>query len=158
RDLETIVVKAMDREPSSRYASAAEMAEDLRQFLADRPVKARRTSSIELAARWCRRNPALASLVGTVALLLLVVAIGSSISAAWLKKERDAAVDARKETTDANIAMKEKLWQSLRDQARAGVLSRRRGQRFESLEAIRAATNLGHELALPPSKFDELRD
>src|SRR5262249_45242891 len=60
RDLETIVLRAIAREPSQRYPSAAELAEDLRRFLADRPVKARRASAVERLWRWGRRNPALA--------------------------------------------------------------------------------------------------
>src|SRR5207248_10695662 len=55
RDLETIVLKAMAKEPARRYQTAGELAEDLRRFLADRPVKARRSSAVERAWRWCRR-------------------------------------------------------------------------------------------------------
>ncbi len=61
RDLETIILKAIAKEPAHRYASAEQMAEDLRRFLADKPVLARRSSPTEQAWRWCRRNPALAA-------------------------------------------------------------------------------------------------
>jgi tetratricopeptide (TPR) repeat protein len=74
RDLETIVLKAMAREPERRYATAGELAEDLHRFLADRPVRARRTSWRERAWRWCRRNPAVAGLLTSVAVLILVIA------------------------------------------------------------------------------------
>ena len=60
RDLETIVLKAIAKEPARRYATAEQLAEDLRRFLADRPILARRISPAERAWRWCRRNPALA--------------------------------------------------------------------------------------------------
>ncbi len=73
RDLETIVLKAIAKEPTQRYASAEAMAEDLRRFLADRPVKARRTSGPERLWRWSRRNPALAA---SLSCLFLVLAIG----------------------------------------------------------------------------------
>jgi serine/threonine protein kinase len=56
RDLETIILKATAKEPARRYASAAELAEDLRRFLADRPIRARRASWLEHGWRWCRRN------------------------------------------------------------------------------------------------------
>src|SRR5262249_30622023 len=59
RDLDTIVQKCLAKEPRDRYSSAEEMAEDLRRFLADRPIKARRTTLTEQAWRWRRRNPAL---------------------------------------------------------------------------------------------------
>ncbi len=71
RDLETIVLKAIAKEPGARYLSADEMAEDLRRFLADRPILARRSTPRERLVRWCRRSPLVASLamVATIALL-----------------------------------------------------------------------------------------
>src|SRR5262249_50449398 len=93
RDLETIVLKAAAREPEQRYATATALAEDLRQFLAERPIRARRTSPLERCWRWCRRNPLVASLISAVALLLLVLAVGASLMAwslqAALKKSEE---------------------------------------------------------------------
>jgi WD40 repeat protein/serine/threonine protein kinase/tetratricopeptide (TPR) repeat protein len=77
RDLETIVLKALAKEPGQRYTSAEQMAEDLRRFAADRPILARRFSTAERAWRWCRRNPVLAGAVGTVATALVAVAVVS---------------------------------------------------------------------------------
>src|SRR5262249_33103727 len=74
RDLETVVLKAIDREPARRYQSAGELGEDLQRYLEDRPIRARRASLGELAWRWCRRNPAVAGLTATVAVLLIAVA------------------------------------------------------------------------------------
>ena len=62
RDLETIVLKAMAREPQRRYASPRELARDLQAFLEDRPIQARRETWVGRAWRWCRRNPAVAAL------------------------------------------------------------------------------------------------
>jgi len=73
RDLETIIVKCLAQEPSRRYQTAAALAADLRRFLEDRPIRARRVSSIERAWRWCRRNPALAAMSALAALLLIAV-------------------------------------------------------------------------------------
>jgi serine/threonine protein kinase len=83
RDLATIVHKAMAREPADRYATPAELAEDLRRFLDDRPIRARRAGLAEQAWRWCRRNPTAAALVGT-ALALFVLVVGGG---AWVKTE-----------------------------------------------------------------------
>src|SRR4029434_2796952 len=69
RDLETVVLKALARDPASGYQTAAEFAADLRRFVEDRPVLARRAGSAEQAWRWCRRNPAVASLVTAVLLV-----------------------------------------------------------------------------------------
>lgn len=85
RDLETVILKAIDRDPDRRYGTAAEMASDLRRFLDDEPVQARRLSVSERFTRWCRRNPAVASLV---LLVVLVLVAGSAIST-WFAVEAD---------------------------------------------------------------------
>jgi WD40 repeat protein/serine/threonine protein kinase len=76
RDLETICLKCLEKEPARRYASALELAEDLRRYRAGEPIRARPASLWERAAKWARRRPALASLIGlggAAALLLLAV-------------------------------------------------------------------------------------
>ena len=75
RDLETIVLKAIAREPEHRYQSAAELADDLERFLNDRPILARRTNPLERVRRWCRRNKALASLTAVAAASFLLAAV-----------------------------------------------------------------------------------
>ena len=60
RDLETIVLKALAKEPGERYPTAGQLAEDLRRFAAGRPILARRSSAIERLWRWSKRNPLLA--------------------------------------------------------------------------------------------------
>lgn len=88
RDLETIVHKAISREPERRYASAGDLADDLRRFVEDRPIKARRTSPIEHVWRWCRRRPAVASLLLTVA----IIVIGGIILAGRVRHERSERI------------------------------------------------------------------
>src|SRR4029077_2932164 len=74
RDLETIVLKAIDKDPKGRYQSADALAEDLRRFLADEPIRARRVGPLERAWIWAKRRPAMAALllVSAVAALALV--------------------------------------------------------------------------------------
>lgn len=79
RDLETIILKAISHEADGRYPSAEAMADDLRCFLEDRPIRARRVSPVERLGRWCRRNQRLASLTGTTLFLLVMVAAVASI-------------------------------------------------------------------------------
>ncbi len=74
RDLEIVVAKAMEREPSRRYATAAEFADDLEALLEFRPVRARRASPAERLAKWARRRPGPASAVATLGAALVVLA------------------------------------------------------------------------------------
>src|SRR5262249_31399771 len=75
RDRETIVLKAIDKESSRRYQSAEELAADLRRFVADEPIRARRVGPWERAVLWARRRPAEAALVvvGALAAVALIV-------------------------------------------------------------------------------------
>ena len=91
RDLETIVLKAMEKEPAGRYASAGAMADDLRRFLGDRPILARRPTPVEHAARWARRRGTALKWAGVVAALALT--LGSALL--WREKARTDAARVR---------------------------------------------------------------
>jgi serine/threonine-protein kinase len=110
-DLETIVHKAIAREPAQRYASAKALAEDLQRFLEGRPILARRVSPWERAWRWCRRNPAVAGLLGTVALLVVAGLVGLSAATVHLSRtavsERAARQEADRARTEAQAAQRE---------------------------------------------------
>ncbi len=109
RDLETIIHKAIEHDVRGRYPSAGELADDLRRFLNDRPIRARRVFWHERALRWRRRNPLAATLAGVAAALLLVVLFVSLASAVIYKgiaSERQTALEkSRKATTEAQSAL-----------------------------------------------------
>jgi WD40 repeat protein len=91
RDLETIVLKAMDRDPARRYAGAAELADDLQRFLDRRPTRARRLSASGRLVRWARRSPAVAGLLACVAVTLLTATGVSTYFAAQARLDARAA-------------------------------------------------------------------
>jgi WD40 repeat protein/serine/threonine protein kinase len=117
RDLETIVLKAIAREPADRYQSAADMADDLRRYIEDRPILARRASSAEQAWRWCRRNPTVAGLLACVLLVLTAGAAIASLFAVRATKSEAAAVLKAEEAAVARDAA-----QSASEEARRRVV------------------------------------
>ncbi len=170
RDLETVVLKSMSRDPADRYASAAELAEDLRHFLEDRPVLARRASVLERLRRWRRRSPAVAALTFSVIGLLLMLAIGATMAATWLgwqgrtaenanaalgrtnrqlttanaqlAEDKDRLIQDAHDLEKAKSEQAEKYWNALYQQARAGRFGSLPGRRFDSLDALAKAWRL----------------
>ena len=117
RDIETIALKALEKDPRRRYQSSLEMAEDLQRFMNEEPILARSITPIERAWRWTKRKPVVAGLGALAATLLLVVSIGGPLAAIQQSKLRVIAVDnansakraqkAAELATDAEAAAKQ---------------------------------------------------
>lgn len=94
RDLETIILKGLSKDPEKRYQSGQQIADDLRLFLLDRPIQARRVTWIEKTISWCRRNPAVTGLAMVLLMAVALLATFFAINRA-LSSERDLATNAR---------------------------------------------------------------
>jgi serine/threonine protein kinase len=103
-DLETVLLKALQKDPRDRYATAGELAADLDRFLAGQPVQARRPSLWDRAKRWAGRHPAT---VATVLVSLVVVVIASGIATALVAGEQAETRRALTELRLANAATQE---------------------------------------------------
>jgi serine/threonine-protein kinase len=96
RDLETICLKCLEKDPSRRYASAEELAKDLERWLDNKPIHARPVGGIVRFVRWCRRNPVVALLTLAVVILLVGSTIGMAAAYAVILQERDEARSQRR--------------------------------------------------------------
>jgi serine/threonine protein kinase/WD40 repeat protein len=165
RDLETIVLKALAKNPDDRFETAVEMRDELRRYLEHRPIRSRPIPFYQRFWRWCERNPKLAAANMAAAVLTTTLAIVSTVAAVSYRNHLEESTSQRNDLarsfqqtqrseTKANL----RLFESLVSQARARRFSRRMGQRFESLKALHEAAVLAKQLGLPAHKIDELRD
>jgi WD40 repeat protein/tRNA A-37 threonylcarbamoyl transferase component Bud32 len=123
RDLETICLKCLQKEPAKRYASALALAEDLQRFQADEPIVARPVGGWERGVKWVKRHPALAAVYALVLLVTVLGGVGGSMAWHWQQTEtarKDAvaakanletALEAEREALQREALAKERLEQ-----------------------------------------------
>jgi serine/threonine protein kinase len=149
RDLETIVLKAIAKEPDRRYQTTAELAEDLGRFLAGEPLRARRIGVWERGVKWVKRRPAVAALLAVSAAAALTLLAGTLVHNAQLGAallDTQASLEkVRRAEEQARIAEQEKTRQlaiAYVREAQARRTSGLVGRRFESLDLLKQAVEL----------------
>jgi hypothetical protein len=106
RDLETVCLKCLRKEPQGRYAGAAALAEDLRRYLLGQAIRAQPVGRLERVGKWIRRNPAIASLSAAAVLTLLAGTVVSLLFALEARRQEGLATDRAGELERQTIELK----------------------------------------------------
>ncbi len=177
-ELDWIVMKALDKDRNRRYETANGFAMDLQRYLADEPVQACPPSASYRFRKFARRNKVVLATTAVIIVTLLVATV--TVAWKWLETEqaRQQEQIAKGEAEGARAEAKEsekraktgedravqaertarlRYAEALVGQARGTRLSRRPGQRFEALAAVKKAAAIGRELGQAPEWFDQLR-
>jgi serine/threonine protein kinase/tetratricopeptide (TPR) repeat protein len=157
RDLETIILKAMEKEPSARYASASALADDLRRFLDDQPIRARRPGLVERAVKWSRRHrPAV---VAGVAALIATLAVSTAVL--WEAKRRtDATLDETRLALNGHFATLDLALGTIQQITRPLVpdLGRDAARGGETRQALLQAISYYDRITRDQSKIEKMKE
>src|SRR5262249_7532666 len=138
RDLETIALKCLAKEPGNRYTTAAELGADLRAYLDGRPIAARPVGNLERAWKWVRRNPGRAAVVAAAVLML----VGAGVAANEVRAQReDDRIAAEKQRADDRIAAEKQRLAGLRT---ADEVARRKQREVRAQALVQALMTADH--------------
>ncbi|MHC5028486.1 MAG: serine/threonine protein kinase, partial [Planctomycetota bacterium] len=140
-DLDWVVLKALEKEPTRRYASASDLAMEIRRVLNSEPITARSPSSLYLLRKFVGRHRVMATAAGLATLAVVGGLVMATIGLQQASTQRDRAREALDVAED-------RLWESYLAQARAGRTSDEPGRRFRSLDVLRRAAEIRTSIEL----------
>jgi serine/threonine protein kinase len=114
RDLATICLKCLNKEPKKRYATSLELAEDLGRFLAGEPIRARPTSAFERAWKWSKRRPAIAALIAVSFISFVAIGVGGWLTSLSLNKANTKLQEANDVANKERARAEDNLEQALK--------------------------------------------
>jgi WD40 repeat protein len=137
RDLETLCLKCLEKEPARRYQTAQALAEDLDHFLRDESIQARPVGHAEKLWRWCRRKPALASAYSLLILLLIFILIGSPLALYRINHERERAEKGEWAARQGELDARQKAYASDMNSVQQALAGNDLGRAIELLNRHR---------------------
>jgi tetratricopeptide (TPR) repeat protein len=152
RDLETICLKCLQKEPQKRYGTALELADDLRRFLDNRPIRARRTPPWERGAKWVRRHPTTAT--------LLALGTAAVVTLAALGVHHEARLKAAARAEDQRVARRRAASEQVLERAQARLLEKgwADGQLIRDLTGLATDLKAERRLADIRGRAERMRD